>query len=173
MRWTLVAAGLLLAGCAIKRAEPVRGGAATADLETEIRAELERYYADFSARNWVAFAEHFWPGATLTMVWRPPGATAPLVDAQTVPGFVAKAPQGPGSKPIFEERLTQVEFRISRNLAQAWARYEAKFGDSADVATWRGIDAITLMKHAGRWRIASLAFTDLDADVTDRGAGQR
>jgi hypothetical protein len=163
----------LLAGCTVKRAEPLRTGAATADLESEIRAELDRYYADLSARQWDRFADHFWPGATLTTVWRPPGAAAPLVDAQTVPGFVAKAPSGPGSKPIFEERLTSVELRITRNLAQAWARYEARFGDSTDVATWRGIDGITLMKHAGRWRISSIAYTDLDAEITDRGAAPR
>jgi hypothetical protein len=36
----------------------------------------------------------------------------------------------------------------------------ARFGDSTDVATWRGIDAFTLMKHDGRWRIVSLAYTD-------------
>ena len=173
MRSMAFAAMALLASCTIKRAEPLRTGAATADLETEIRGELDRYYADFSARKWDRFADHFWPGATLTTVWRPPGASAPLVDSQSVPSFVAKAPSGPDSKPIFEERLVSVDLRITRNLAQAWARYEARFGDSTDVATWRGIDGITLMKHAGRWRITSLAYTDLDGEITDRGSAQR
>jgi hypothetical protein len=101
-------------------------------------------------------------------VWRPPDAPAARVDIQTVPQFVAKAPEGPGSKPIFEERMTGAEIRVHRNLAQVWASYSARFGDSAQVMSWRGIDAITLMKHDGRWRITSLAFTDLDGEATDR-----
>jgi len=162
VRLGLALVAALAAGCTIKRAEPARSGPATADLETEIKAELEKYYADFSARDWTRFADHFWPGATLTTVWQPPGSTGPVVDAVTVAAFVAKAPEGPDRKPIFEERMTQVELRITKNLAQAWARYEARFGDSTDVATWRGIDAFTLMKHAGRWRITGLGYTTLD-----------
>jgi hypothetical protein len=163
----------LTSGCTIRRAEPARTGGAPGSVEAEVRTELERYYADFSARNWVAFAEHFWPAATITTVWQPPGATGPSVDAQSVPAFVAKAPEGPGSKPIFEERMTDAEIRVHRNLAQAWVRYEARFGDSTGVASWRGIDAIVLLKHDGRWRIGSLAFTDLEGEVTDRGASSR
>ena len=158
----------IVSGCTVKRAEPGKTGAGVAEAESEIKAELERYYEDFSARNWTAFADHFWPGATITTVWQPPGAAAPTVDAQTVPSFVAKAPEGPGSKPIFEERMTQLETKLHRNLAHAWARYDAKFGDSTRVDTWRGIDAFTLMKNQGRWRIVSLAFTDLEGEVTDR-----
>jgi hypothetical protein len=163
---------LVLAGCTIRRAEPVRSTGAT-DGDGPVRAELERYYADFTARDWTAFADHFWPGATITTVWQPPGAGAPLVDAQTVSGFVAKAPEGPGSKPIFEERMTGAEIRVHRDLAQAWVRYDARVGDPSNLMSWRGIDAITLMRHGGRWRITSLAFTDQDGPVTDRGAGQR
>ena len=170
-RWLVVAS--LLVGCTIRRSEPARSAVGSVLAEAEVRAELERYYGDFSARNWVAFADHFWPGATLTTVWQPPGQSGPVVDVQTVPAFVAKAPDGPGSKPIFEERMTQVEIKVHRNLAQAWARYEARFGDSTNLATWRGIDAITLLRHQDRWRIASLAFTDYEGDVTDRGAGSR
>lgn len=161
-------------GCKVERQD--RGGApgsessATDSLQQQVRAELERYYTDFSARDWTRFADHFWPGATLTTVWQPPGTAAPIVDAQTVPAFVAKAPQGPGSKPIFEERMTGAEVRVHRNLAQAWARYKARFGDSTNVMEWQGIDAITLMEHQGRWRIVALAFTDLAGEPTDRGS---
>ena len=163
----------LFSACSVKRAEPEKTAPDAAQAEREIRAELERYYADFSARNWTAFAEHFWPGATITTVWQPPGASGPTVDVQSVPSFVAKAPEGPGSKPIFEERMTEVEVKLHRNLAHAWAWYDAKFGDSTRVDSWRGIDAFTLMKNQGRWRIASLAFTDLEGEVTDRQGDQR
>ena len=128
-------------------------------------AELTRYYASFSARDWEAFADHFWPGATLTTVWQPPGAPASEVETITVPVFVERAPAGPGSKPIFEERMDSVRVRLLGNLAQAWAFYSARFGDSTSVATWRGVDAFTVMSHEGRWRIASVAFTTLPSDT--------
>ena len=121
-------------------------------------AELRRYYADFSARDWTAFSDHFWPGATLTTVWQPPGSPSPRVEIITIPEFVRRAPDGPGSKPIFDEQMDSVRVRVSGNLAQAWAFYTARFGDSTSVATWRGVDAFTIMYHDGRWRITSLAY---------------
>lgn len=141
--------------------------AATADaldavLTGEVRAELDRYYADFSARDWPAFSGHFWPGATITTAWQPPEESAPRVVVTGVPEFVAQAPKGPGSKAIFEEKITGAETRIQGNLAQVWARYDAKFGDPGDVREWSGIDAFTLMKHDGQWKIVALAFTTED-----------
>lgn len=125
---------------------------------TEIRAELEAYYVDFSARDWPAFSDHFWPGGTITTVWRPPEEEGERVVVTSIPDFVDQAPQGPGSREIFEEELLSAEIRVTGNLAQAWARYSARFGDPGDVAEWEGTDAFTLMRHDGRWRIVSLAF---------------
>ncbi len=123
-----------------------------------VLGELERYYADFSARDWEAYADHFWPGATLTTVWQPPGENAPRVVATSVPDFVAQAPQGPGAKAIFAEWMTGAEIKRTGNLAQVWARYGARFGDPWDVMEWTGVDAFTLLEHEGRWRITSLAW---------------
>ncbi len=134
------------------------GGGATATAEEEIRAELLGYYSDFSARDWEKFAGHFWPGATMTTVWQPPGEPGPRVVVISIPEFVAKAPEGPGSKPIFEEKMTGAEMRVHGNLAQVWARYQARFGEPGQVMEWSGIDAFTLMKDDGRWRIVSLAY---------------
>jgi len=124
----------------------------------EIRAELEQYYADLSARDWDAFESHFWPGAILTSVWAPPGEDEQRVVSQTIRGFIAAAPEGPGSKPIFEERMTSAFIIVERDLAQAWAAYEARFGEPGDVTEWEGIDAITLLQHDGEWRIVSIAY---------------
>lgn len=147
---------LLLQACA---GEPARD-ATDERTRQEILDEVTSYYDDFSERDWNAFAEHFWPGATLTTVWQSPGESGPRVVATTVPRFVEQAPLGPDSKPIFEERMDRAEVRSQGNLAHVWAHYTARFGDSTDVATWRGIDAFTLMKHDGRWKIVALAYTD-------------
>lgn len=148
-----------LAGCGAPGAGENGAGSAAADsARVEVVAELERYYADLSARDWDAFADRFWPGATITTVWQPPGEEAERVVVTSVPEFVERAPEGPGSREIFEERMEDVRVRVRGDLAQAWARYAARFGDPGDVAEWEGTDAFTLMQHDGRWRIVSLAF---------------
>lgn len=157
----------LLGGCTIESRPPARpaaGGTSeaveAARTEAEVRAALLRYYADLTARDWRAFRQHFWPNATLATIWQPPGRPGQMVEAVTVDTFVARAPMGPDSKPIFEERMTGIVVRSHGDLAQAWATYTARFGEPGNVATWEGIDAFTLLRHAGAWRIVSLSYTD-------------
>lgn len=138
---------------------PVADTVAAGDREAVLR-EVRSYYRDFSARDWSAYAAHFWPGATMSTVWTPPGEAQPRVMVMSVPEFVRQAPLGPGSKPVFRERMLGAEVRLGRNLAHVWAHYEVQFGTPDSLAVWRGIDAFTLMAHGGRWRIAALAYTD-------------
>jgi hypothetical protein len=156
---SLAAVAAVMAACRVEvsppreRAPNVR----TADT-TMIVAELRTYYQDFSDRNWPAFTAHFWPGAAITTIWRPPGEDSARVVATAVPDFVAQAPRGPGSRAIFEERMLEARITTTGDLAQAWVRYRATFGDPGQVSEWEGTDAFTLLRHDGRWRIASLAF---------------
>jgi len=152
-----LAAGALLLLAGLMQADSA-AGAPGESAQEEVLAELRQYYADFSARDWEKFADHFWPGATITTVWQPPGEAAPLVVVTTIAQFIEQAPQGPGSKTIFEEWMTGAEARVHGNLAQVWAGYRARFGEPGNVAEWSGVDAFTLMKHDGRWRIVALAF---------------
>lgn len=131
---------------------------AAAPGEEGVLAELRRYYADFSERDWTAFRDHFWPGATITTIWQAEGELAPTVQVQTIPEFVRAAPEGPGSQPIFSETMRDARIRVHGALAQAWVTYDAEFGEPDDLMTWSGIDAFNLLKHDGRWRIVSLAF---------------
>ena len=167
-RGLLVAALALLGGpvaCTVEYAPPGdRGSQLAPNADTTlVLAALSGYYRDFSARDWDLFAEHFWPGATIAVVWQPPGAEAPRVSVTTVPEFVAAAPEGPGSRAIFEERMVDARIRVADGLAQAWVRYRARFGTPGDVQEWTGIDAFSLMHHAGQWRIVSLAFQSEEA----------
>lgn len=133
--------------------------AAPDSVRDQVIAALEQYYADFSARDWIRFRGHFWPGATLTTVWQTPGDSVPGVSVSTLDRFIELAPEGPGSREVFEERMKSVDVRAEGNLAQAWARYDARFGDPGDIREWSGTDAFTLMRHDGRWRIVSLAYS--------------
>jgi hypothetical protein len=154
-----LALALLTGACRSSQAVPTQS-------EHELRTALERYYADFSARDWVAVREHFWPDATLTTVWQPPGEPAARVVIHTIDEFLASTAEGPDSQPIFEERLLGANVRELNGLAQVWTTYEASFGAPGAVKTWRGWDAITWMEHDGRWRIVSLAFTN-EPEETD------
>ncbi|MBI1854053.1 MAG: sulfurtransferase [Planctomycetes bacterium] len=65
---------------------------ANADAAPIVRAELERYYGRLSDRDWPNFSDHFWPGATITTIWQPPGESKARVVAASVGEFVAQAP---------------------------------------------------------------------------------
>lgn len=155
----VIAAGGLVLACRLEVAPPrERPAAARGADSVMIVSELRAYYRDFSARDWPAFAEHFWSGADLTTVWQAPGQDSARVMATSVPDFVAQAAHGPDSLPIFEERLLDVRITAAGDLAQAWARYRVAFGRPGAVSEWDGIDAFTLLRHGGRWRIVGLAF---------------
>lgn len=154
----LAAMAITVSACGGQPEDSVGSPALSDSSRSVILKELDSYYADFSARNWERFSSHFWPGATITTIWQPPGADSERVAVTPVPEFVARAPEGPGSRQIFEERLLDAQMRISGRLAQVWARYRARFGDPGDVEEWEGIDAFTLMKQRGRWKIVSLVF---------------
>lgn len=150
---------LLLAGaCATPPPARAVAGSERTPEHNAVRDALWEYYRDFSVRDWERFAAHFWPGATLATIWQTRDQERPQVNTVTVEEFVARAPEGPGSKPIFEERPLAAEVRVSGPLAQAWVRYEARFGDEHELSTWRGIDAFSLFFHDGRWRIVSIAY---------------
>ncbi len=142
------------------KSSPQTSGAAPerAAIKAAVKAELEQYYADFSARDWELFSDHFWPGATVATTWVPAGETKKQVMLSTIPEFVAKAPEGPGSMPIFAEWMNSVSIRIEGDLATARAEYGAHFGTEDNLMEWEGVDVFALFNCDGRWRISSLSF---------------
>jgi hypothetical protein len=130
----------------------------------QVLAVVEQYYADLSAREWSFVRDHFWPGATLSTVWQPPGEPDARVVSTTIEAFIEQAPQGPGSRSIFSESMTSAHVRANNDIAQVWAAYDARFGDPGDVQEWTGIDAFTLLRFEGRWRISSIAYMSTDGD---------
>ena len=134
------------------------GEHSTAPERVEILSVLHRYYEDFSNLAWDEFANHFWEGATITTVWQAPGEEKTRVVVTAIPDFIRQAGDGPGSKSIFEETMGSAKVLVYQNLAVVWAEYDAKFGEPGTVREWSGIDAFTLMKHDGDWKIVSLAF---------------
>ena len=149
---------VFLGACSIQEHQPPENQTTAAPDTAAVLAELAGYYRDFSARDWSAFSSHFWPGADIATAWQPPGDSAVRVVITPVPEFVAGAPEGPGSRTIFEESMLGAEIRVNGDLAQAWVRYRARFGDPGDVMEWEGTDAFLLMRLDGVWKIVELAF---------------
>jgi len=134
--------------------------AAPDTVRDQVLALVEQYYADLSARDWPRVAGYFWPAASLATPWQPPDEPADRVVIMTIEQFIEQAPLGPGSREIFEERMDSARVRGTESLAQVWAWYSARFGDPGRIETWTGIDAFTLIRHDGRWRITSVAYVN-------------
>lgn len=133
-----------------------------------VRDAVQHYYEVFSARDWPAYGDQFWPQATLTTVWQPPEASAPDVVVTTIEDFLAHTGEGPDAQPIFEERLLAAEITVVGDLAMVWARYEAVFGAPDALVQWQGVDAFTWLRHGGRWRIVSIAYqSDIDGGAPE------
>lgn len=126
--------------------------------EILVGAMLKQYYQDMTDRDWSQYRSHFWENATLTTEWQKPGDTVSRVHVITIDEFIREAPNGPGSAPVFEERMTGSKVEIRGNLATVWAKYEAKFGQPDHLEQWSGLDVFSLMKHEGQWKIVSLVF---------------
>ncbi len=123
-----------------------------------IVAEVTAYYRDLTARDWDALARHFWRGAVVTTIWEPEDGSERRVDFITVPEFIAQMDLGPDSTLIFEQRLASAEVQFEGSLAQVWAEYRVRFGEPGHARVWNDVDAFTLMKHVGLWKISSLAL---------------
>ncbi len=146
----------ILLGCKVAAGLPPSNSDAD-----EVRNEIAQYYAHMVCKDGLmvpAFASHFWPGATITTVWRPKTADKLQVTITSIPDFVAQSSDGACSQPIFDERMEGAEIKIHNGLAQVWTHYRARFGKPGHTQQWSGIDAFTLLKYDGRWKIVSLAF---------------
>lgn len=116
-----------------------------------IRAIIERQFASLNwtpteRANWPAFAEDFHPQAALYPAARP-------VAPASVPSFIARM-QGLAATtlPTFKERMLGANIRIFGNVAVAMAACElTENGENIS----RGVEAMLLVKDAGRWQIVS------------------
>jgi hypothetical protein len=150
----LLSAALSGSGCSGNAPPP---GAAVA-VQDSIRQYLLAYYQDMSDRAWARYRTHFWDNATITTVWQQPGDSSRRVHVITIDEFIKDTPNGPDSKPVFEETLLGSEIAVSGDLSVVWARYEAKFGSRDSLSRWQGTDVFTLLRFGGSWKIVSLVF---------------
>lgn len=129
-----------------------------------ILTALQRYYSDFSARNWTRFGTHFWTDAMISAVRLPAGEDERRAVVRSPSEFVELFRGTLEREPIFEVRMGSAQVLVRGNLAQVWAEYRVRLGD-ANISEWGGINAFTMIRFRGRWRIVSLAY-DTEATGT-------
>ncbi len=157
--FTVLVAWLLVGGCEVGD-EPIESPSEQTPSRDarDVEQFLTGYYDALSARDWERFADRFHEGAHIAFVMPDSTGSVDGVTFQSIPEFISLAPLGPGSREIFEERMTGSTIHTSGELAAAWVRYEARFGDPGDVMEWTGTDAITMIRINNRWQITSLAY---------------
>ncbi len=102
----------------------------------ELVAFLESYYDAFSDRDWERFQDHFWTDATITTVWPPAEGAPERVLVSTIAEFVEQAPLGPGSREIFEERMTALDVSVPETSRRSTPT--TSHGSVIPARSWRG-----------------------------------
>lgn len=128
----------------------------------DIEVFLEDYYRIMSDRDWVKYKTFFIDNASLTTIWQTESDSVPGIFSVSIDEFIDQTPQGPDSQPIFEERMISHEISVKGNLAQAWVKYEAKFGTDENLMQWKGYDQFSLIRFKGEWRIVSIVYESIE-----------
>jgi ketosteroid isomerase-like protein len=149
--------------------EPIEGGVTTDAHSGDvlaIEALVTRQFGSISwapgkPADWAAFAADFHPDATLYPAARP-------AKRQTVEAFVERMKGLAATKlRSFQETVLGTEVHVFGNVAIALAACEI-VENEAGVS--RGVEALLLVKDAGRWQIVSQAW-DSESDTKPIPAG--
>ncbi|HEY3226345.1 MAG TPA: DUF4440 domain-containing protein [Planctomycetota bacterium] len=119
----------------------------------EVITAVEGMYDDLSSRRWDALEAHFLPEAELVF------ATPSGPRRMTPPKFVEMVRNNVEGKDVFEERMLDGWIRTHGDMAVVWSRFAAREGKGDDIRTWSGIDAFTLIRVDGRWKVSQIAVS--------------
>lgn len=141
---------LLLAACAAPPPPPPKPDPAI----EEVSVEIWQMYADLSARDWEKFAGHFAEGAVVIFKTR-----KGVAQVTSIVDFNARNQKAVAGKEVFGEDCEGLDVRVHRDLAHAWSRFRGRVGTKEKVDTWSGIDAYTLLRLDGKWKIVAIAVS--------------
>lgn len=161
-RWIAAAAVAALA-CATPAAaqEPTPGERPTAgpDGVATVDGIIEALYASISGpageRDWDRFRSLFLPGAIL-MNASPRPDTVPPPSPVSPEGYAERAAPYFRDHAFYEVESDRTELRFGTVLT-AWSTYESRH-DPTEEPFARGINSITLIRHGGRWWVASILW---------------
>ena len=113
-------------------------------------ATVQRLFDALEARDSVAGVATFHSSATILVVAGTPPSIRQTTPAALI-GTIARDTSG-----TFKERIYDTEVRIDGDVAQLWAYFTVHIGK---VFNRCGMDAMTLVRDAGTWKITHAAFT--------------
>lgn len=110
-------------------------------------------------RDWDRFRGLFLPGARLVLGRRPDGGAGAgeEIAIADLDEFVPAA-SSQYAEDGFWERETAGRIDRFGNVAQAWSTFETRVGSSDAEPAARGINSIQMVREAGRWQIAAIAW---------------
>ncbi len=153
---------VLLAAAAGATAQEVddsmKNGPSQADVAT-VDGIIEALYASISGpagpRQWERFESLFLPGAIL-MNAGPRPDTVPTPAPVSPSGYQERAAPYFMENAFYEVESARTELRYGTVLT-AWSTYESRT-DPGEEPFARGINSITMIRHADRWWIASVLW---------------
>jgi hypothetical protein len=128
----------------------------TADAQSSARdsvvSTIQRVLDAMRARDTTGLRAAFDSTARLTSV---PDSAARPTRPQTVSQFLTSIATAPPDRAL-DERMYDPEVRIEGPIAQVWTYYTFREGKTFSHC---GIDALTLMRNGGGWRIVNWIWT--------------
>ncbi|CCH56029.1 hypothetical protein BN8_05335 [Fibrisoma limi BUZ 3] len=121
--------------------------------EQAVRATITRMFDGMRKSDTTLFKSVFAPNATLQSIAKnKEGVVSVRQDA--IPGFITSVgKQTPGS---LDERLSGMEIKIDGELATVWTPYTFYYNQKKSHC---GVNAFTLVKLDGNWKIQSIIDT--------------
>ncbi|RIV27289.1 hypothetical protein DYU11_02965 [Fibrisoma montanum] len=121
--------------------------------EQAVRTTITNMFDGMRKADTTLFKSVFAPNATLQSIAKnKEGVVAVRQDA--IPGFIASVgKQAPGA---LDERLSGMEIKIDGELATAWTPYTFYYNQKKSHC---GVNAFTLVKLNGGWKIQSIIDT--------------
>ncbi len=138
---------------------PWRSGSGQSSARDSVLSTIERVFDAMRARDTVGVRAAFDSAALLTRV---PDSSAGPTRQQTVTHFLNSIATTASDK-AFDERMYDPEVRIEGPIAQLWTYYTFHEGRTFSHC---GVDAVTLMRAAGGWRIVNWIWTARRAGCT-------
>ncbi|MCG3137181.1 MAG: hypothetical protein HJJLKODD_01024 [Phycisphaerae bacterium] len=130
-----------------------------ADQDAVMRT-VEQLYSTLSNRQWEALKALFAEGATIATVRSASNDQPEQAEARPAREWIDQYRPVFEGKTTFTEKSLHHEVQTFGTVAQVWSHFEATYTDTEhpEPQFFTGIDAFTLLKVNGQWRILTIAY---------------
>src|SRR5690606_16778839 len=116
-----------------------------------IIAVVQQFFTAMEARDTATIARLFLPDSRATLIEHHEGVSR--IGGSTTEQFLAELPQ---ARARLRERMWSPRVLEHNGLAVLWAPYDFRLDDRFSHC---GVDAFTLLRDGGGWRVAGVAYT--------------